>query len=84
MRYRATNSTSFRNVSVALGLLVGSYVMSAFVNASPITQPKLTGPSAGRVIVVAPPADAEGGNPSKLPAAGTDQFALETPTLRSL
>lgn len=74
MRYRASNSTSFRNVCVAAGLLVGSYVMAAFVNASPITQPKLSGPSAGRVIVVAPPAD----------EAPAEAIASESSALHSL
>jgi hypothetical protein len=42
---------------VAIGLLVGSYLMAALVNASPVTQPGFRSTGRVRVIVVVPQTD---------------------------
>lgn len=59
-----------RNSLAAMGILVGSYLIAAFINASPITQPVLTSPYVrGSVVVVVRPTEpAPEAEPGPLPA----------------
>ena len=57
---------------VAIGLLVGSYLLAALVNAAPVTQPAFRSSGRVRVIVVVPRGDspdAPSSEPSEVPAA---------------
>jgi hypothetical protein len=57
---------------VAIGLLVGSYLMAAIVNAAPVTQPAFRSTGRVRVIVVVPreeSSDAPQSEPSEVSPA---------------
>jgi hypothetical protein len=68
LRYRVLEAgTTVRNVSVCIVILLGSYIASTFVNASPVTRPSLTGPRT-RVVYVAP-TEEKLQNPVEMPSA---------------
>jgi hypothetical protein len=54
IRYRVLEgATTIRNVGACLAFVAGSYLASGLINASPVTQPDLSGPR-GRAVIVAP------------------------------
>jgi hypothetical protein len=57
-----------RNTFIAIGLLVGSYLVAALVNASPITQQPFRPSGRVRVIVIVPRFDAPAGSEADAPA----------------
>ena len=75
-------SSPLKKFTVCLALLLGSYVVAALTNASPITQDPLSrGRSDSRVVVVAPsaqeqqPAEAPVEAPALLPEAPAESSA---------
>jgi hypothetical protein len=64
---------------VAIGLLVGSYLMAALVNAAPVTQPAFRSTGRARVIVVVP----RGESPDA-PQAEAPEVAVTTEARQSL
>lgn len=80
---------TIRTIGVCLALLAASYLASALANASPVSQPALTGPhSRGRVIVLAPAqpqSPAPAATPFEVPAAGPEPaLAPAAPPTRRL
>lgn len=77
MRYHVLKiESTLTKIVVCLGLLVGSYLASGLINASPITRPSMDGPRT-RGLIVSPAAPAmtepapvdgrETGNPASPP-----------------
>lgn len=53
VRYRVLKTaTTIRNVTACVAFVAGSYLASGLVNASPVTQPDLTGPRSRAVLVM--------------------------------
>jgi hypothetical protein len=75
--------TTIRNVSVCIVILLGSYIASTFVNASPATRPSLMGPRTRAVIVTPPPENLE--TPVEFPAPAPEvQFPPHSENVQSL
>jgi hypothetical protein len=74
-------ATTIRNVAACVAFLAGSYLASGLVNASPMTQPDLTGPRT-RSVIVAPAALPE---PADSPIARPDApFAVPSNSTQTL
>jgi hypothetical protein len=68
LRYRALEAgTAPRNAAACLAVLLASYLFSAFVNATTVTRPALTGPRGRTVILSTRPPAAEGLVPGDIP-----------------
>jgi len=65
VRYHVLKAgVTIRNIGVCLALVAGSYLASGLVNASPVTQPEMSGPRSRGVIVTPAPAALERPTPA--------------------